>query len=275
MTAPITGWAADVPFTALPPTSDGPASDGPAPLVVTWHMMDAPRSDAAFAAALPLTGVPAWRVHLGLPMVGRRPVEGAYEAALKDPVLRYVDPLVRQASDEFPAALAALREQFPIGDGPIGLVGGSLGGNVALTVLARSSVPVDAVALVNPAIRASSVVQIFTAAAGTAYSWNEESQAAADRLDYVAHAALITARQPALLVVSGELDYPVLRADATELVAALRARYTDPERVRLTTIPGLGHPIAAEPGTEAAPQIPLAKLVDDAVTKWFRSHLRR
>jgi len=270
MTAPITGWAAGVPFTALPP-----ATDGPAPLVVTWHMMDAPRSDAAFAAALPLTGVPAWRVHLGLPTVGRRPVDGAYEAALQDPMLGYVDPLVRQANDEFPAALAALRAQFPIREGPIGLVGGSLGGSVALTVLARGSIPVAAAALVNPAIRAHSVVRIFTAAAGTEYTWNEESQAAADRLDYVAHAALIIARQPALLVVSGELDYPVLREDATELVAALRAGYTDPERVRLTTIPGLAHPIAAEPGTAAAPQIPLAKLVDDAVTDWLRSRLGR
>ena len=270
MTAPITGWAAGVPFTALPP-----ATDGPAPLVVTWHMMDAPRSDAAFAAALPLTGVPAWRVHLGLPMVGRRPVEGAYEAAVKDPVLGYVDPLVRQASDEFPAALAELRERFPIGPGPIGVVGASLGGNVALSVLARQTVPVAAVALINPAVRARSVVQIFTTAAASSYDWNEESAAAADRLDFVAQAGLIAARapQPALLVVSGELDYPVLRADAAELVAALRARYTDPERVKLATIPGLAHPIAAEPGTEPAPQIPVARLVDDAVTEWFRSRL--
>src|SRR4051794_16105062 len=51
----ITGTAAGVPFTALPPAG---AVDGPAPLIVTWHMLDAPRTDAAFAAALPMTGVP-------------------------------------------------------------------------------------------------------------------------------------------------------------------------------------------------------------------------
>jgi hypothetical protein len=53
---PITGLAAGVPFTALPPTV---IVDGPAPLVSAWHMLDPPCTDAAFAAALPLTGVPA------------------------------------------------------------------------------------------------------------------------------------------------------------------------------------------------------------------------
>jgi dienelactone hydrolase len=277
MTGPISGWAAGVPFTALPP--GGYIPDGgttkPAPLVVTWHMMDAPRSDAAFAAALPLFGVPAWRVHLGMPLVGRRPVEGAYERALTDPMLRYVRPLVRQATGEFPAALAALRDQLPISDAPIGVVGASLGGNVALNVLADPPVPVAAAALVNPGIRARSVVEIFAATAGTPYPWGDEATAAADRLDFVAHAGLISggAQPPALLVVSGELDYPSLRADASELVAALRAGYADPERVRLTEIPGLDHPLAERPGLLPAPQIPLAKLVDEVVTDWFRTHL--
>ncbi len=51
----VTGTAAGVPFTALPPTE---GTDGHAPLIVTWHMLDAPRTDAAFAAALPMAGVP-------------------------------------------------------------------------------------------------------------------------------------------------------------------------------------------------------------------------
>lgn len=234
-------------------------------------MMDAPRSDAAFAAALPLHGVPAWRVHLGLPTVGRRPVEGAFEAARADPMMRFVDPLVRQAGDEFPAALASLREQFAISAGPIGLVGGSLGGNVALHVVARQPVPVAAVALINPAIRARSAVEIFD----PGYAWSEESRAAADRLDFVAQAGLITGRgpQPALLVVSGERDYPVLRNDAFELLGALRAGYARPDRVRLTTVPGLEHPLAEQPGLAPAPQTPHAKLVDEEIADWFRGHL--
>src|ERR1700712_5230620 len=77
---PITGTAAGVPFTALPPAAD---IDGAAPLIVTWHMLDAPRTNAAFAAALPMTGVPAWRVHLGMPMCGARAVEGGFDTIVK------------------------------------------------------------------------------------------------------------------------------------------------------------------------------------------------
>src|SRR5438067_1140117 len=153
----ITGTAAGVPFTALPPTG---AIDGPAPLIVTWHMLDAPRTDAAFAAALPMTGVPAWRVHLGMPMCGARMVDGRVDAVIelirKDPLMAYLAPFVYQAAAEFPAALAALRDQLPVDDEPISVLGGSLGGAVALEVLTTGRIPIKAVALVNPAVRVRS-----------------------------------------------------------------------------------------------------------------------
>jgi hypothetical protein len=38
----------------------------------TWHLMDAPRSEAAMAAAVPLDGLDAWRVYFGLPDTGAR-----------------------------------------------------------------------------------------------------------------------------------------------------------------------------------------------------------
>ncbi|MBO0872351.1 MAG: alpha/beta hydrolase, partial [Pseudonocardia sp.] len=139
----IMGTAAGVPFTALPPAA---GRDGAAPLVVTWHMLDAPRTDAAFAAALPMAEVPAWRVHLGMPMCGRRMRDGSMDAVVElarsDAMLDYVEPFIRQAFDEFPAALAEVRERLPVDDGPIGVVGGSLGGAVALCVLAERPVPV-------------------------------------------------------------------------------------------------------------------------------------
>ncbi|CUU59077.1 Alpha/beta hydrolase family protein [Parafrankia irregularis] len=270
----VTGWAADVPFTALPPAG---GADEPAPLLVTWHMMDAPRSDAAFAAALPLTDVPAWRVHFGMPLVGRRPVDGAYEAAVADPMLGYVDPVVRQATDEFPAALDALRAQLPLCGGPIGVVGGSLGGTVALNILARLPVQVSAVVLINPAVRARTAVDVFTSSTGTSCFWHEQEQEAAAHLDFVTHAALISGRkpQPAVLVVSGELDYPASRADALDMVVALQAAYPDADRVRLSTVAGLEHPLAERPGLEPAPQTPLARVVDRMATEWFQTHLSR
>lgn len=270
-----------MPYTALPPSSPTTAAaDGPVPLVVTWHMMDAPCTDAAFAAALPLHGLPAWRVHLGMPLTGRRASAGGMADVVArsrhDAVRAYLEPLVRQAADEFPAALAALREQLTLPEGPLGIVGGSLGGAVALRVLARGQQPVAAAVLVNPAVRGRTVVGVVEEASGQTYPWDEETRRIAGRLDFVARATDIAARtpQPPLLVLSGELDYPALRADAQELTARLRELYDAPDHVRLTTVPGLGHPLAERPGLEPAPQLPLAKDVDAAATEWFLRHCR-
>ncbi|ADB33070.1 hypothetical protein Kfla_4021 [Kribbella flavida DSM 17836] len=261
MPTPITGTAAGVPFTALPP--DG---GGPAPLIVTWHMLDAPRSDAAFAAAVPMTGVPAWRVHLGMPLCGARMVDGSMAAGLelmrKDVLMSFLYPIVRQATEEFPAALASIRAQLPVGDGPIGVLGGSLGGAVALEVLAEHDVAVFAGAVVNAAIRLRTVVDLFP----DDYPYDAESEKAADSLDFVAKADAIAGRAP-LLVVSGELDHPGFRADAARLVEAVG------ERSELLPIPGLAHPLADEPGIEPAPQLPAAREVDAVLTAWYRRHL--
>jgi len=259
MHPPITGTAAGVPFTALPP-----AGEGTAPLIVSWHMLDAPRSDAAFAAALPMHDVPAWRVHLGMPMCGARMVDGRMDAivelAQKDPLTSYLHPFVQQATAEFPAALASIRAQLPVDDGPIGVLGGSLGGAVALQVLTGTDIPVFAGAVVNAAIRMRSVVDLFP----VDYPYDTASDAVVDGLDFVAVAGRIAAP---LLVVSGELDHPALRADAADLVDALGAPS------ELLTIPGLAHPLADEPGIDPAPQLPEARAVDAGLTAWFSSRL--
>ncbi|UMP03708.1 S9 family peptidase [Amycolatopsis sp. EV170708-02-1] len=276
MGEPVTGTAAGVPFTVLPPSAE---VSGPAPVVVAWHMIDAPRSDAAFAAALPLAGVPAWRVYLGMPLCGARMVGGAMDAvverARRDAMLAYVDPFVRQAALEFPAALAELRERFGFDTSRTAVVGGSLGGAVALTILATREIPVRVAALINPAVRARSVVGLVEGLLEQPYPWNDEARQAADQLDFVARSGEISARetQVPLLLVSGEDDYPSLRTDAGDLVAALRERYTRPDDVRLAEVPGLAHPLAEEPGIEPAPQLPIAKLVDDTVSEWLVRHL--
>jgi pimeloyl-ACP methyl ester carboxylesterase len=271
MTGNETGVAAGVPFTAAPPAVPTDA----APLVVTWHLMDAPCTDAAFAAAVPLAGVGAWRVHFGMPWTGRRQFDGGPDEAARDPMLRYVDPVVRQAADEFPGALAELRSRYPIGDGPVAVVGGSLGGAVALNVLTRYPGAIAAAALVNAAIRARTVVSLFESMTGTPYGWDRCAQEAAARYDFVALAERIAARrpQPPVLVVSGELDFPSFRTDAQALVEALRLAYDDPSRAALVTVPLLAHALAEQPGTEPAPQTPGAAAVDRAMTQWFRRHL--
>ncbi|MFI6046955.1 alpha/beta hydrolase [Nocardia sp. NPDC051321] len=260
MHSPITGTAAGVPFTALPPVGDAAT-----PLIVTWHMLDAPRSDAAFAAALPMNGLPAWRVHLGMPMCGARMVDGTMDAGAelmrKDVLMAFLYPFVRQATEEFPAALASIREQLPVDDGPIGILGGSLGGAVALRVLAETDIPIFAAAVVNAAIRMRSVVNLFPGE----YPYDAESEKAVDSMDFVAKADTIS-RAP-LLVVSGELDHPALRTDAIDLVDAIG------QTAELQPIPGLAHPLADEPGIDPAPQLPQARDVDAALIAWFQRHL--
>jgi pimeloyl-ACP methyl ester carboxylesterase len=269
----ITGTAAGVPYTALPPAR---AIDGPAPLIVSWHMLDAPRTDAAFAAALPMTGLPAWRVHLGMPMCGARMVDGRVDAAIElareDALMAFLAPFTHQAADEFPAALAALRDQLPVDDEPVSVLGASLGGAVALQVLIASEIPIKAVALVNPAVRIRSAVGLVEGLAGHAYRWTAESHKAAGELDFVARAGDLTAHPP-LLLVSGEQDHPELRTDAASLVDALRERYAHPEEVELVTVPDLAHPLADEPGLEPAPQLPTARAVDEILTEWLRRQL--
>ncbi|RSM80276.1 alpha/beta hydrolase [Amycolatopsis sp. WAC 01375] len=273
---PVTGTAAGVPFTVLPPSTE---VSGPAPVVVAWHMIDAPRSDAAFAAALPLAGVPAWRVYLGMPLCGARMVDGSMDALLerarRDAMLAYVDPVVAQAALEFPAALAELRERFGFDSSRMAVVGGSLGGAVALTILATREIPVRAAVLINPAVRARSVIGLVEDMLEQAYPWSDKAERAADQLDFVARSGEISARdeQVPLLLVSGEGDYPSLRTDADDLVAALRERYARPDDVRLARLPGLAHPLAEEPGIEPAPQLPIAKLVDDTITEWLERRL--
>jgi dienelactone hydrolase len=271
----ITGTAAGVPYTALPPAG---AVDAPAPLIVTWHMLDAPRTDAAFAAALPMTAVPAWRVHLGMPMCGARMVDGRPDAAValarEDAVMSLLAPFALQAADEFPAALTALRDQLPVDDEPVGILGASLGGAVALQVLTTQPIPIRAVALVNPAVRIRSVVPLVEDLAGHAYRWTAESHKASDELDFVARAGDLRA-QPPLLLVSGKRDHPDLRADAAALVDALREHYAHPDEVELISVPDLAHPLADEPGLEPAPQLPTARVVDQILAQWYLRQLAR
>lgn len=267
----ITGSAAGVPYTALPPRG----VDGRAALIITWHMLDAPRTDAAFAAALPMADVPAWRVHLAMPMCGGRMVDGSVDAvvelARRDAVRAFLVPFVREAAAEFPAVLDALRSQLPIVDGPVGVLGGSLGGAVVLEVLAGGDVPIGTAALVNPAVRLRSVVPYVAPMSGTPYVWTPEAHRIVDDHDYVAR--LDGVECPSLLVVSGEEDHAEFRRDAADLVDAVRRGHPEPDAVRLAPVPDLAHPLADESGMEPAPQRATARAVDSILTEWFRETL--
>jgi dienelactone hydrolase len=269
----INGTAAGVPYTALPPGNDVANP----PLVLIWHLMDPPCTDAAMAAALPMTALRAWRVYLGLPLTGRRLPAGGFDELMRlgyaDAVLNLFGPILSQAIDEAPAAVAAARAELGIAEGPIGVAGGSLGAAVAEGVIADRALPVTAAALVNPAVRVAGAVAANERRYAMRYEWTDAARAIADRFDFLRRAAEIASRAPLLLLVSGENDDPEFRADAEALRRELTSSCGERTHVKWHSIPGMPHHLAEPPGTEPAPQNGHAAAVDDAFTSWFAEHL--
>jgi dienelactone hydrolase len=267
---PITGRAAGVPFVALPPAG-GPRPS--APVVLAWHLLDPPRTEAAFAAAVPLHGLDAWRIFLGLPLSGSRLPAGGPDEVMRlgyeDAVLRLHRPTVYGAAEEAGPALAELRERLEIGAGPVALVGGSAGAAVAQLVLAEGDLDVRAAVLISPVVQLRGAIEAGERRYGFAYAWSDESRAVADRLDFLARADEIARRRPAVLLVVGEQDDPAIREPAARLRDALAP--TCP--TELVTIPDMVHALADEPGTDPAPQTPHAAAVDGHATRWLGRHL--
>ena len=272
---PSAGVAAGVPFVAVPPATPSPS----APVVVAWHLLDAPRTQAAFAAALPLDGLDAWRVYLGLPLSGSRLPPGGLDELMRlgaeDAVLNLHGPIVTQAATEFEAAWPELRVTLGLGDGPVGLVGGSTGAAVAQVVLVEGALPVAAAVLVSPVVQLRWTVDAIARQFGFAYRWSDPSLAVARRLDFVARADEIAARgEPAVLLAVGEDDLADgFREPAARLHDALGARYRDSARTQMVVVPGMAHALAEEPGMGTAPQTPHAAEVDRRAVDWLRHHL--
>jgi len=272
------GIAGEVPYVALPPANRRNDEDA-APLIVAWHLNDPPRSAAAMASALPLAGVAAWRVYLDLPMHGRRQLPGGLDEFMQlgyeDAVLNAFEPQVTQAVAEFPAVLAELRARLPLTDGPIGLVGASIGTLPAQLVIAERAAQVSAAVLISPVIQLAEVVAANERRFDVTYPWSDPSHAVAARLDFVARADELAGGdpQPALLLITGADDDPSFPLQTERLQAELSERYNEPGRLRRMSIPGMKHAFAAEPGIEPAPQTTEAQQVDAAATEWFRRWL--
>jgi hypothetical protein len=247
-----------VPYVALPPSS-GRAD---APVVVGWHLMSPPSTEVALAAALPLDGLDAWRVYLGLPLTGARAPEGGPEKfAYRDAVLNVFGPIGFGAAAEFPAAYAALRADLGFGD-RLAVLGGSHGALVAQQV--ATATRVDAIVLVSPVTRLCAVVTANERRYGVTYEWTPPADYVAATFDFVARAAELTA--PVLLVVGEHDDRDGVLEPAAALHAALPGS-------RLETVPGMAHALAEGPGMEPAPQAVHAGAVDRIATTWLRSHL--
>jgi len=278
-TAPVTGTAAGVPFLAFPPATTGRTT----PVVVAWHLMDPPRTESAFAAALPLAGLDAWRIYLGLPMCGARMPPGGFKELMRlgyeDAVLNLQGPITAQAAEEFPAALRELQDRLGVGNGPLGLLGGSIGAAVAQLVLVETApaagIPITAAVLVSPVTRLRPAVDALGRQFGVQYPWGDRSLEVALRLDFVARAEdFVHFGQPAVgLVVGADDDAEGFLEPAQQLLAALRGAYADPARADLVIVPGMAHALAEEPGLDPAPQTSSAAAVDQYTADWLTAHL--
>ncbi|MTD16597.1 alpha/beta hydrolase [Nakamurella sp. YIM 132087] len=267
MSETIQGVAAGVPYVLVPPISGDPA----APVVLAWHLMDSPRTAAAFAAALPLAGLDAWRIYFQLPMSGSRLPEGGMDELMRlgyeDAVMNLQGPITDQAVAEAPAALAAVKAAHGIGDGPVGLLGGSQGSAVAGQLLLDPAMKAVSAVLVSPIVQLRAAVAATGRQYGVEYPWSAESDAVADRMDLVARVGEIPASAEVLTVV-GAQDEPEFAESAAAFTAALG------DRARTDIVAGLGHALADEPGLEPAPQWPATAEVDRLAVAWFARTLR-
>lgn len=252
-----------VPFTARS------ASRPDAPLVAVWHLLDPPCTPAAMAAALPLAGLDAHVVYLGLPLSGARALHadfGEFLASGIDMVTEYFGPMHEQALAEFPDALADVRGRLGVAASvPFGVMGGSAGASVAAEVLAMHGA--QAAVLVNPMLRLRPMIDATAEFLPAPYAWTPAADVVAERMDFVARAGELAATGAALLVIEGAADESAF-LDAVREVDVLGIATVE-------YIAGVEHPLAEWPGIEPAPQIPAAKTYDALAAAWFREAFAR
>lgn len=270
------GTIEGVPYLAKPPAR----ANEPAPVVFAWHLMDAPRTEAAFEAALPLSGIDAWRIYLGLPMCGARTPSGGFDEimqlGMEDAVTNLYGPITKRAVAEFAPVKEALRDKFGFADGPIGVMGGSLGAAVAALVTADQVATVGAAVLVSPLLQVRAVVAAMQRVYGITYEWTAHSGEIGNTLDFVARAGDFVAAgcPPIRIVVGAEDDAEGFIEPAENFAAAIAARYGGEPTVDLHRVERMGHALAEEPGLDPAPQLPHAARADALAAEWFARHLR-
>jgi len=252
-----------VSYLVVPPRGDAAS----VPVVIAWHLLDPPRTEAAFRAAISLDGLDAWKVYLGLPMSGSRtPAGGQDEMMAKlgtDAPGLVHGPIHSAAADEFPAALEDLRSRFGFGaDATVALVGGSMGAAVAAEIIARGTSGAAAAVLLSPLLQLRPMIDAVAPQFG-GYEWTPEGAEAAERLDYLARAGELSG-VPIRIVVGAD-DLQAIVQSAREVAEATGAD--------LHVIDGMAHALAEEPGLEPAAQTEQAREADALAVEWLAAHL--
>lgn len=287
---------AGIPMVVRPPANPYPS----APLILLWHGFGVPNSEEMLAEVLPLNEVQAWKAYLGLPLFGRRLPPGGLDEIMRrqmeDYVLQLLLPSIEPAMQELPHVVQGLQAQFGIDEkAGLGLFGFSAGGMAALLTAVESSLAITTMVLAGVTKDLVSAVDTYERSMkqyypmlkeqfprieerDIEYHWSEASEAAKQRLDFVARASKIVQRQPipAILFVHGLHDeaYPVKDVEAlhTALIPYYEQAHQS-ERLCLRIFEHLGHQL----DKDAAKQSPalnqdLASL-QQVVSDWFNHHL--
>jgi pimeloyl-ACP methyl ester carboxylesterase len=242
-----------------------------APVVVAWHLLDAPRNEKTLAAAVPMAGLDAWKLYIGLPMSGvRQPEGGDAEIRMRiaeDPILRLYRYVVDGALEELPGTLDGVRREFGLSpEAPLGVFGGSMGGAVAQLAIAESGLAIKAAVLVNPVTRMRATIDGLSRHFDNEYSWTPPSTSFAERTDFAARAGEL-AGVP-IRYITGANDLREAFLDPTDTVVDTLKRQD--ATVDRQVVAGLAHGFydeaADRPTREAA-------VVDQLATDWFQTYL--
>lgn len=227
-------------------------------IVVLWHGFGPPGSEIEMAEALPLDGVPALKVYLGLPLFSSRVPPGGVNELQQRQAQDYVEelflPAVAGAATELWAALEALWGSDEYSSAlEVALVGFSAGGLAPMLALTefRSGIGgsglITAAAVINSVPRLRDLVELSERLSGNAYNWSDRSRIVSERFDFVARAGELAAplpdgRLPWLLLLHGSEDEYFDVALMEELNAALSQPYAgSPERLSHLLVAGLSH----------------------------------
>ena len=174
---------------------------------MAWHLADPPRTETALAAALPLAGLDAWRIYLGLPMHSSRSIDRAeyLRLAYEDAVVNHFGPITAQARRRVPGRIRRTGRPVRVRRGPLALLGGSLGSAVAqLVAMDRDDVAAEV--LVSPVTRLRAAVAATSAASTSPTPGTRAADEIADELDFVARADETASTAPAVRLIVGERD---------------------------------------------------------------------
>lgn len=251
--------------TAGVPYSARAATRSEAPIVVGWHLLDPPSTPAAMATALPLDGLDAHVIYLGLPLSGERAPHPDFEALLTsgiDMVTDFFGPMHEQALAEFPAALAELRRDLGASDASaLAVLGGSAGASAAAEVFAThaGSHRIVACVLLNPMLQLRPMIDAMAEFLPSPYQWTSAADAVAARMDFVARAPELA--HDHVLIVEGSDDELHFIAAVRELeqLGVGEVRFVD----------GVAHPLAAWPEDPTAERTEGAKAYDRIAAEWI------